>query len=101
MRRLEIGGIVVDTSVVPHPLLGAAHIIEHAGQSITAMSVLDWQRPTQIPTIAEPSKLPPGAGGALLNYIAWLAESAGVHALRYAGPYPTPALYRALLRSFR
>ena len=47
--------------------------------------------------IAAPGKLPPGAGAALLNVIALLAE----RPLRYAGPYPTPALYRALRRSFR
>ena len=76
-------------------------MIEHGGRAITAMSVLDWEHPTEIPTIAEPGKLPPGTGGVLLNRIAELARDAHVTALRYAGPYPTPALHRALLRSFR
>ena len=44
--------------------------------------------------------LPPGTGGAIMNCIAERAERRRP-ALRYAGPYPTPALYRTLLRSFR
>jgi hypothetical protein len=99
--RLVIGDIVVSRDVVSHPLVGTAHVIEHDGRVLTAMSALDWERPSRIPTIADPGKLPPGAGSALLNTIAQLAERGGVTALRYAGPYPTPALYRSLLRSFR
>jgi hypothetical protein len=99
--RLAIAGLVVHRAIVAHPLLGDAHVIEHAGRAITAMSAIDWLRPTRIPTVAEPARLPPGTGGALVNAIATLAERAGVRALRYAGPYPTPALYRTLLRSFR
>src|SRR4029077_6637607 len=63
----------------------------------TAMSAIDWDRPTRIPTIAEPGRLPPGTGSALLNELARRATQP----LRYAGPYPTPALYRALQRSLR
>jgi hypothetical protein len=87
--------------VVEHPLLGDAHVIEYAGEPVTAMSVLDWERPTRIPTVAEPRKLPRGTGSMLLNEIAMRAQHAGVKALRYAGPYPTPALFGTLLRSFR
>ena len=61
------------------------------------MSAVDLESPTELPIIAEPAKLPPGAGAFLINRIAERAR----HPLRYAGPYPTPALYRALLRSFR
>lgn len=99
--RLEIAGLVVARARTPHPLLGEAHVISHADRPITAMSAITWDRPTQIPAIAEPGRLPPGTGAALLDAIARLAQRAGVTALRYAGPYPTPALYRALLRSFR
>ena len=98
---LELDGLVVSRDVVSHPLLGRAHVIEHAGRVITAMSAIDWDRPTHIPTIAEPGRLPPGTGGSLLNAIALLARAADVSSLRYAGPYPTPALYRSLVRSFR
>src|SRR5438445_215369 len=60
--------------IVAHPLLGDAHVIERDGCTLTAMSALDWQRPTRIPTVAEPARLPPGAGSALLNEIARRAE---------------------------
>src|SRR4051812_16084472 len=96
---ISVDGLVVRREVVPHALLGDALIIEHEGRAITAMSPIDWERPTQIPTVAEPARLPPGTGGALMNFIAERALTAGVAALRYAGPYPTPALYRTLLRS--
>jgi hypothetical protein len=101
VNPLKLGTIAIGRDVVSHPLLGDAHIIEHDGEPITAMSAIDWERPTRIPVVAEPGRLPPGTGGMLLNHIAELAQRAGVPALRYAGPYPTPALYHALLRSFR
>jgi len=96
LERLVVGDAIVDGAIVAHPLLGDAH---RAGD--TAMTALDWARPTQIPTVAEPARLPPGTGAMILNVIAMLAERAGVAVLRYAGPYPTPALWRALARSFR
>jgi hypothetical protein len=96
LRSLAVDGAVVDGAVIEHPLLGAAHAV-----GATAMSALAWARPSEIPTIAEPGRLPPGAGGAILNVIAVLAERAGVAHLRYAGPYPTSALWRALARSYR
>lgn len=65
------------------------------------MSAIDWDRPGEIPTIAEPRALPPGTGTLLMNEIARRAEAAGVQNLRYAGPYPTHALFASLLRSFR
>lgn len=98
---IAVAGLTVHTDVVEHPLLGDAHIIEYAGEPITAMSAIDWERPTHIPTVAEPRKLPRGTGSMLLNEIAIRAQRAGVTALRYAGPYPTPALFTTLLRSFR
>lgn len=91
---------IVDGAVVRDPLLGDAHVIR-AGATTTAMSALDWRRPTEIPTLAAPGRLPPGAGAALIDLIAVLAARAGVPALRYAGPYPTPALWRSLARAFR
>jgi hypothetical protein len=97
VNPLKLGTISISRDVVAHPLLGDAHVIEHAGRAITAMSALDWERPQRIPVVAEPGRLPPGAGGMLLNEIARRAREP----LRYAGPYNTPALYRALLRSFR
>lgn len=94
--RLAVATAVVDGAVISHPLLGAAHLVGD-----TAMSALVWARPTEIPAIAEPGRLPLGAGAAILNTIAVLAQRAGVPRLRYAGPYPTAALWRTLARSFR
>ena len=104
MDGIQIGDLVVHRGTVSHPLLGTAHVIEnieHAGVPITAMSEIDWDRPTQIPMIAEPRKLPPGTGSLLINDIAERAQRAGVEKLRYAGPYPTHALFASLARSFR
>lgn len=96
VNRVHTVNTVVDGAIIPHPLLGAAHALGD-----TAMTPLAWARPTEIPAIAEPGRLPLGAGGAILNTIAVLALRAGVPSLRYAGPYPTQALWRALARSFR
>jgi hypothetical protein len=96
LDRLAVPGAVVHGAVITHPLLGAAHAV--AG---TAMTAVTWARPAELPALAEPGRLPPGAGGAILNTIAVLARRAGVPRLRYAGPYPTAALWRALARSFR
>lgn len=98
---IEVAGLRVHQDVVEHPLLGDAHIIEFAGEPVTAMSAIDWDRPTRIPTVAEPRALPRGTGSMLINEIALRAQRAGVPALRYAGPYPTPALFSTLKRSFR
>src|SRR5450432_533636 len=95
---LAVGDVVIACDIVIHPLLGDALIIcDRSGEPLTAMSVVDLDHPIEIPTIAEPGKLPPGTGALRLNLIAERAP----HPLRYAGPYPTPALYRALARSFR
>jgi hypothetical protein len=94
--RLEVDGAVVDGAIRHHPMLGAAQTIGE-----TAMTALDWARPAEIPAIAAPGRRPLGAGAAILNTISLLARDAGVTALRYAGPYPTAALWRSLARSFR
>lgn len=96
-----MAGLVVHKDAVSHPLLGRAHVIENAGRPITAMSEIDWDAPREIPAIAEPRALPPGSGTLLLNDLAERAQRAGVQKLRYAGPYPTHALFASLLRSFR
>ncbi len=99
--KIEVGELVVQTDVISHPLLGNAHVIAQGRKPLTAMSAIDWDRPTQIPTVAEPRALPAGSGSALLNEIARRARDAGVTTMRYAGPYPTHALFKSLLRSFR
>lgn len=101
LRSLRVPGAVVLGEPAAHPLLGRAHpIVTDDGVELTHASVIDWARPTEIPAIAEPGRLPPGSGGAILNVLAQLAHDAEVKALRYAGPYPTTALWKALARSF-
>ncbi|MDQ3371080.1 MAG: hypothetical protein M3680_37150, partial [Myxococcota bacterium] len=100
LARLEVPGAVVDGAVISDPLLGGAHAIT-SGDHTTTMTALDWLRPAEIPTVGAPGRLAPGAGGAILNVIALLAARAKIPALRYAGRYPTTALFHALARSFR
>jgi hypothetical protein len=75
-----------------------------AGRSrepLTVFEALDWGAISHIPPLAEPARLPAGAGTAVLNLIAALAADQGVARLRYRGPYPTESLFTALLESFR
>jgi hypothetical protein len=95
LQRLAVPGAVVDGALVDDELLGRAHTVGD-----TALSAIDWARPTEIPAIAAPGALALGSGGAIMNVIAMLAEEAGVETLQYAGPYPTSALWKTLARSF-
>src|SRR4051812_6683655 len=84
-----------------HPVLGPVDGIYVDGTLVTVMSRIDWNHPTRIPAIERPGAIPSGLGTVILNDLAMRAQAAGVPALRYAGPYPTSALYYSLLRSFR
>jgi hypothetical protein len=68
---------------------------------VTLFETLDWARVDRIPTLAEPARLPPGGGAAVLNLIAELGRAQGAKRLVYRGPYPTEQLFTALLESFR
>ncbi len=106
---------VVGGATQAHPLFHRAHplwvtpgdapVAEVAALDpvppITWMGEVRWAAPTTIPPIFEPARLPAGAGTMMLNVIAVLARDAGVTALRYAGPYPTAALWRSLTTCFR
>lgn len=100
LRELRVPGATLSGAIIDDPLLGRAHPITVDGAVATTASAIAWAAPTEIPTLAAPGRLPPGAGGAILNALAVLAARAGVPALRYAGPYPTPALWQSLARSF-
>lgn len=80
---------------------GASDELRQGSQALTRFAALDWTRITTIPPLAEPARLPSGAGTAVLNLIAQLAGDQGVNALRYDAPYPTEQLFLALLESFR
>jgi hypothetical protein len=104
LASLDVPRACVLGEVSRDELLGDAHDVLGEGEPpvlLTRMSAIDWVRPTEIPAIAAPGKLPAGSGVTIMNTIALLAKHAGVPALRYAGPYPTSALWRTLARSFR
>jgi hypothetical protein len=90
--------------VPPWGLVDRIAVAAHAGERgtpITVVEALDWSRIDRIPTLAEPGKLPPGGGVAVLNLIAALALDQGCPSLDYRGPYRSEQLFLALLESFR
>lgn len=93
--------VLVRGERLPHVLFGMAHPVLVGGTPITWMGVIDWARPALIPPIEHPARIPGGAGTTILNVLARLAQYAGVERVRYAGPYPTAALWQSLVQSFR
>jgi hypothetical protein len=72
-----------------------------SGTPVTVFEALDWARIDRLPAAAEPARVPPGGGPAVLNLLAELALAQGARQLTYQSPYPTEALFLALLESFR
>lgn len=70
-------------------------------EPLTAFESIDWSSITHIPPLAEPGRLPSGAGTAVLNLVAALAKDQGTPRLPYRGPFATESLFTALLESFR
>ncbi|MBI4589911.1 MAG: hypothetical protein HY725_13835 [Candidatus Rokubacteria bacterium] len=70
-------------------------------EPITLFQSLDYAAIKFIPPLAEPERLPPGAGTAVLNFLACLLADQGTPRVRYRGPYATELLFTALLESFR
>ncbi len=101
LRRPDGGEIVLALDAAEHPVLGPCDAIERPDGTVLALgSRVDWRRPTSIPALDRPGALPGGAGTAILNLLAWQAQHSGTGPLRYAGPYPSPALFHSLLASF-
>ena len=89
-----------------HPLWGSSDrlVLSTGGRSPTALTLagaVAWDAVDLIPPVAEPARLPSGAGAALLNLLAALAGDQQRPALRYRGPYPTEQLFWSLTESFR
>jgi hypothetical protein len=80
---------------------GLSDRIWHRESPLTVFQALDYTRIGFIPALAEPGRLPPGGGTAILNLIASLAADQGGPPLVYRGPYPGEQLFLALLESFR
>jgi len=70
-------------------------------ETVTMFQSVDWAAPDFIPPLAEPHRLPPGAGTAILNLLAAVMKDRGVARVRYRGPYPTEQLFTSLLECFR
>ena len=73
----------------------------HPRQPLSIFQSVDWRRPGAIPPLADPAGLPAGAGTTVLNLLAAAMADQGVMRARYEGPYPTEALFTALLECFR
>lgn len=79
---------------------GLSDRVWHQDTPLTVFAALDYAQIASIPPLAEPAKLPPGGGTAILNLLAGLAIDQRRPALRYEGPYPSEELFLALLESF-
>jgi hypothetical protein len=89
-----------------HPLWGHSdRLVALTGTgsptTLTLARAVQWSAVDTIPPVAEPARLPNGAGAALMNVLAALARDQGRPALRYRGPYPTEQLFWSLTESFR
>jgi hypothetical protein len=67
---------------------------------LTVLTAVSWTCVATIPTVVEPARIPAGGGTAVLNLLAALARDQGVTRLTYDGPFPSEALFLALLECF-
>lgn len=108
-RTAEGRWIGIEPGAGHHPAWGRSDRVwrlDEAGawtpvEPLTTFQALDYERLDRIPPLAEPRRLGPGAGTALLNLLAGLMKDQGTARVRYVGPYPTEQLFTALLESFR
>jgi len=99
----------VEPGVASHPAWGRSDRVWRldpaerwaSRELVTVFQSVDYGAPDFIPPLAEPARLPPGAGTAILNLLATLMKDHGVARVRYRGPYPTEQLFTALLECFR
>jgi hypothetical protein len=108
LRNVDGAFVGISPRDARHPLWGASDRIlgppvDAAGAPTlrTVCAAADWDAPAAIPALAEPARLPAGAGSAILGLLAALAADRDVSALRYRGPYPTEQLFWALVEAFR
>jgi hypothetical protein len=99
--RLPDGSwLSIEPGAAHDPRWGPSDLLRHGPTPITHCAAIDWARIEAIPPLAEPARLPPGAGTAVLNLVAALAADQERGPLPYRGPYPTEQLFLALLESF-
>jgi len=70
-------------------------------EPLSVFRSVDWAALDHIPPLAEPRRLPPGAGSAVLNLVASLMKDQGAARVRYRGPFPSEQLFTTLLECFR
>jgi hypothetical protein len=70
-------------------------------EPLTVFRALDWTALDHIPPLAEPQRLPPGAGSVVLNLVAALMKDQGAARVRYRGPFASEQLFTTLLECFR
>ena len=99
----EFVGVLARRGPREHDELRVGPTPREAGRArvVGDFAALDYAAIDAIPVLVEPQRLPPHAGTAVLNLLATLAADAGRDTLAYHGPYPTEALFLALLESFR
>jgi hypothetical protein len=108
VRALDGRWVTVLPGGAEHPLWGPSdRIVTPASDPgrgddlLTVCAAVDWDAVAAIPALADPTRLPAGAGIALLNLLAAQASDQARGPLRYRGPYPTEQLFWSLLESFR
>lgn len=70
-------------------------------QELSPFQAVEYTAVAGIPPLAEPHRLPSGAGTAVLNFLSSLLVEQGTPRVFYQGPYATEQLFTALLESFR
>ncbi len=70
-------------------------------EALSHFQAVEYAAVAQIPPLAEPRRLPPGAGTAVLNFLAGLLLAQGAPRVFYRGPFATEQLFTTLLESFR
>jgi hypothetical protein len=99
--RLPDGGwLTVQPRGATDPRWGLSDLLCRGEIALTHCAAIEWGAVDAIPPLAEPARLPPGGGTAVLNLIASLAADQGRAGLAYRGPYPTEQLFLALIESF-
>jgi hypothetical protein len=93
--------LTVQPRAAHDPRWGVSDLLRHGETPLTHCAAIDWARVEAIPPLAEPARLPPGGGTAVLNLVAALAADQRCPSLPYRGPYPTEQLFLALLESFQ
>lgn len=70
-------------------------------EELSLFQAVEYGAVAAIPPLADPHRLRPGAGTAVLNFLAALLVDQGSTRVFYRGPYATEELFTALLESFR